>query len=64
MSTADCEGACSTIKRIKTRLRSQMTNKTLNHCMHVSMEGLALVNFDFDKSINAWSQLKNRRITL
>ena len=26
--------------------------------------GLSLVDFDFDKSIDAWSQLKNRRITL
>ena len=39
-----------------------MTNKTLNRCMRVSMEGLPLVDFDFDKSIDAWSQLKNRRI--
>ena len=64
MSTVDCERAFSTMKRIKTRLRSQMTNKTLNHCMRVSMEGLSLVDLDFDKSIDAWSQLKNRIITL
>ena len=43
VSTADCERAFSTMKRIKTRLRSKMTNKTLNHCMRVSMEGLPLV---------------------
>ena len=64
VSTVDCERVFSTMKRIKTRLRSQMTNKTLNHCMRVSMEGLSLVDLDFDKSIDAWSQLKNRIITL
>jgi hypothetical protein len=31
--TADCERAFSTMRRVKTRLRSEMTNKTLNHCM-------------------------------
>ena len=64
VSTADCERTFSTMKRIKTRLRSQMTNNTLNHCMRVSMEGLPLVDFDFDKSIDTWSQLRNRRVTL
>ena len=64
VSTADCERAFSAMKRIKTGLRSQMTNKTLNHCMRVSMEGLPLVDFDFDSCIHSWSQLKNRRISL
>ena len=64
VSTADCERAFSTMKRIKTRLRSQMTNNTLNHCMRVSIEGLPLTDFNFDKSIDAWSKLRNRRITL
>ena len=50
ISTADCKQGFSTIKRIKTRLRSQMSNETLNHCM---------LNFD-----SAWSALKNRRITI
>ena len=31
------------MKRIKTRLRSQMTNNSLNHCMRVSMVGLPLL---------------------
>ena len=60
ISTADCERAFST--RIKTRLRNQMTNDTLNHCMRVSMEGQPLTEFDFEKSVTSWSSLKNRRI--
>ena len=60
-SIIDCERAFSTMKRIKTRLRSQMTNVTLNHC-RVSMEGLPLIEFNFDKCVDSWSRLKNRRI--
>ena len=64
ISTADCERAFSTMKRIKTRLRTQMTNTTLNHCMRISIEGLPLPKFDFEQSINTWSRLKNRRISV
>ena len=39
ISTADCKRAFSTMRRIKTRLRSEMCNSTLNHCMRISMEG-------------------------
>ena len=59
VSTADCERGFTTMKRIKTRLRSQMINETLNHCMWISMEGPL---FDLKTSVNSWSALKNRRI--
>ena len=59
ISTADCERAFSTMKRIKTRLRNQMTNDTLNHCMRISMEGLPLSEFDFEESM-----ISKLRITL
>ena len=62
IGTADCECGFSTMKGIKTRLRSQMSNVTLNHCMRISMEGQAFDRFDFDAAVNAWSLLKNRRI--
>lgn len=62
VGTADCERGFSTMKRIKTRLRSQMTNVTLNHCMRVSMEGQAFDKFDLETAVNSWSLLKNRRI--
>ena len=50
------------MKRIKTRLRSQMSNVTLNHCMRISTEAPALDSFDFDTVMNSWSSLKNRKI--
>ena len=62
VSTADCERGFSTMKRIKSRLRSQMTNETLNHCMHASIEAPALQTFDFDTSVKSWSTLTKRRI--
>ena len=62
IGTADCERGFSTMKRIKTRLRSQMSNITLNHCMRISMEGEAFDKFDFDSAVDSWSRLKNKRI--
>ena len=62
ISTADCERAFSTMRRIKSRLRSQMSNITLNHCMRVPIEGPPLEDFDFDTSLDTWSKLRNRRI--
>ena len=62
IGTADCERRFSTMKRIKTRLRSQMSNITLNHCMRISMEGEAFDKLDFDNAVDSWSRLKNRRI--
>ena len=62
ISTADCERAFSTMRRIKSRLRSQMNNDTLNDCMKISIDGPALQEFDFDSAVKNWSKLKNRRI--
>ena len=62
LNTADCERAFSTMHRVKSRLRSQINNSTLNNCMRISMEGHPLEIFDFDKSVNTWSSLRNQRI--
>ena len=62
ISTADCEKAFSTMHRIKTRLRSEVYNSILNHCIRISMEGPPLQLFNFDAAVDAWSRLKNRRI--
>ena len=62
ITTTDCERAFSTMRRIKSRLRSEMKNSTLNDCMRVSIEGPDIDNFDFDFCVDAWSNMKNRRI--
>ena len=62
ISTVECERAFSTMRRIKSRLRSQITNATLNHCMKISIDGPKTQDFDFDSAMKKWSRLKNRRI--
>ena len=38
ISIADCERAFSAMQRIKSHLRNQMTNATLNDCMKTSID--------------------------
>ena len=62
LNTAGCERAFSTMRRVKSRLRSQMNNSTLNNCMRISMEGPPFETFNFDTALDSWSKLRNRRI--
>ena len=57
ISIVDYERAFSTIRQINSRLRSEMCNSSLNHCMWISMEGPPLQQFDFEGTIDA---CKNR----
>ncbi|CAH1242606.1 ZNF862 [Branchiostoma lanceolatum] len=60
--TADCERAFSTLKRVKTRLRSTLTTANLNHLLRISIEGPAIANFDFDRAVVRWGAMRNRRL--
>ena len=60
ISTADCERGFSTMKSIKARLQSMMSNVTLNHCMRISMKGQPFDKFDVDTAVNSWSMLKKQ----
>ncbi|XP_030281580.1 zinc finger protein 862-like [Sparus aurata] len=64
VSTADSEGAFSTLKRVKARLRSRMTNKTLNALLTISIDGPSVNDFDFDRAVSAWGAMRNRRISV
>lgn len=64
VSTADSEGAFSTLKRVKARLRSRMTNKTLNALLTISIDGPSVSDFDFDRAVSAWGAMRNRRISV
>ncbi|CAH1242822.1 GAK [Branchiostoma lanceolatum] len=48
--TADCERAFSCLKRVKTRLRSQLTDANLNHLLMVRIEGPDISDFNFDEA--------------
>ena len=54
IATADCERAFSTMRRVKSRLRSEMS-------VHISIEGPCMKEFDFNTLLETWSSLKNRR---
>ena len=47
LNTADCERDLSTMRRIKTCLRSQLKNTKLNNCMRITMDNSTLETFDF-----------------
>ena len=64
VSNAECERVFSTLKRVKTRLRSTLKNKTLNHLIRIAMEGPELEKFDFDCAVDKWASLRNRRISV
>ena len=44
LNTVDCERAFSSMHRIKSCIRSQMNNSTLNHCMRISIEDVSLID--------------------
>ena len=50
VSTVDCERGFSTMKRIKTHLRSVMKTQTLDCLMRISIEGPELESYDFQKA--------------
>ena len=67
VSTADCERAFSTMKRVKTELQNRMSTKTLNQLLQIlqiHIEGPKLEEFNFDKAVDTWGKMKNRRITV
>ena len=61
-STADCERAFSTMKRVKTPLRNRLKTTTLDCLLRISIEGPDLNDFDFELAVNKWSTIRNRRI--
>ncbi|KAI8519667.1 hypothetical protein Bbelb_029240 [Branchiostoma belcheri] len=64
VSTADSERAFSTLKRVKTRLRSSLKNETLNQLLTISIDGPDVDSFDFEAAAMTWGQMKNRRISV
>ena len=65
VSTASCEQSFSAIKRIKTYLRSTMSEQRLNDVALLSIERKEVEYLSFDDIINRFATVnKNRRITL
>ena len=64
VSTAECERAFSTMKRIKTALRNRLITPNLDHLMQISIDGPNHDDFDFIKAATSWGNQRQRRIRL
>ena len=64
VSTVDCERGFSAMARVKTKLRNQMKNSTLNHCLRILIEGPPIEEFDFEKVLNSWKEHGHRHLLL
>ena len=64
VSTADCERCFSTMNRVKTDLRNQMSTETLQRLIRIGLEGPDSSDFDFSEASRRWATLKHRRITI
>ena len=64
MSTADCERGFSSLQRIKTDLRNQLSNRILNYLLLISIEGPSPTEFPYHEACDIWSGWRNRRISV
>ena len=64
VSTANCERAFSTMKRIKTELRNHLKTSTLDRLMRISIEGPPSPDFNFERAADIWSGMRNRRLSV
>ena len=64
LSTADCERAFSSMKRVKTPLRNRLKTSTLDSLLRISIEGPDLEDFNFDQALSTWTSIRNRRISV
>ena len=65
VTTATAERTFSSMKLIKTRLRSRMTADTLDHTMRICIEGPDhLSNDTLEAVVNQYKQAKKRKLVL
>ena len=64
VSNAECERGFSALKRTKTILRNRLSTKSLNAILHITLNGPGRHNFDFQRAIDKWGKLRNRRLTV
>ena len=57
MHSADCERGFSALGRVKTKLRSRLTNKSLNSLLIINLKGPELNDFDFNSTMQKWASI-------
>ncbi|XP_060586448.1 uncharacterized protein LOC132742139, partial [Ruditapes philippinarum] len=61
LQTADCERGFSTQNDIKSSDRNRLSSNRLNKLMRISLHKVDIADFDFDKAVDAWLSVKNKR---
>jgi len=64
VSTAECERAFSSMNRIKTEIRNRLKTSTLDCLMRISIEGLPLAEFNFERAADIWAGMRIRRLSI
>jgi len=64
VSTAECERAFSSMNRIKTEIRNRLKTSTLDCLMRISIKGLPLAEFNFERAADIWAGMRNRRLSI
>ena len=59
VSTAECERSFSTMNRVETKC---MKMSTLDSLIRISVEGVPLSQFNFERAADIWATLRNRRL--
>jgi hypothetical protein len=62
VSTVDCERGFSTMKRIKTRLRSSLRQETLDQLMRISELGPPQDQVDWSAVLKIWNSQRQRKL--
>ena len=62
ISSASCERAFSCMKRLKTDLRSSMTQERVSSCAILNIEMENLYKLNLNETIDSFANQKNRRI--
>ena len=62
VSTVDCERGFSRQNLIKTCLRNRMSVEALDKLLRLSIEGPSVDKFHYEKAVEKWAKIKNRRI--
>ncbi|XP_061192620.1 uncharacterized protein C17orf113-like [Saccostrea echinata] len=62
VNSATCERGFSTQNRIKSRLRTNLNNNSVNDLMRISEDGPSIENFDFAKALKIWKDEKKRKL--
>ena len=61
-SSVECERGFSKQNLIKTDLRNNLNNETLNFLMMIGLDDVDLLEFDFGRALEIWNSQCERRI--